>query len=108
MAGRYNTDYRIGQDNLRAFGMDIHNPVFWASAILVVVFVLGTLLAPVDAKVVFDGAKGWSIAHFDWLFMAAANVFVLFCLVLVVLPVGRIFPSGPGSRCCSPPAWASA
>lgn len=90
MAGRYNTDYRIGQDNLRAFGMDIHNPVFWASAILVVVFVLGTLLAPVDAKVVFDGAKGWSIAHFDWLFMAAANVFVLFCLVLVVLPVGRI------------------
>ncbi len=26
------TDYRVGQDNLRLFGMDIHNPVFFLSA----------------------------------------------------------------------------
>jgi betaine/carnitine transporter, BCCT family len=98
MANRYNTDYRVGQDNLRRFGMDMHNPVFWASSVLVVIFVLGTLFAPGDAKLAFDGAKTWSISNFDWLFMVAANVFVVFCLALVVLPLGRIRLGGVDAR----------
>lgn len=94
----YDTDYEIGQDNVQKFGMDIHHPVFWISAIFVVLFVIGTLIAPGLAKETFDGAKTWSIDHFDWLFMASANIFVLFCLALIVLPVGRIRLGGVDAK----------
>lgn len=98
MQDPYTTDYELGQDNLQKFGMDIHHPVFWISAILVLVFVIATLIAPGEAKGIFDGAKGWSIDNFDWLFMVGGNVFVLFCLVLVVLPVGSIRIGGRDAR----------
>ncbi|MEQ8228737.1 MAG: BCCT family transporter [Rhodospirillales bacterium] len=94
----YDTDYEIGQDNVQKFGMDIHHPVFWISAIFVVLFVIGTLIAPGLAKETFDGAKTWSIDHFDWLFMVSANIFVLFCLALIVLPVGRIRLGGVDAK----------
>ncbi|MCG8096116.1 MAG: BCCT family transporter [Candidatus Thiodiazotropha endolucinida] len=86
----YSTDYEIGQDNLKMFGMDMHNPVFFISAILILLFVIGTLMFPSEAKSMLDGAKAWSISAFDWLFIWGANIFVLFCLLLVFLPVGRI------------------
>jgi len=98
MPGRYDTDYEAGQDNLQKWGMDIHHPVFGISAILILVFVLGTLLAPGPAKAMFDGAKGWSIAYFDWLFMLGGNVFVLFCLALIFLPLGGIRIGGVDAR----------
>jgi BCCT family betaine/carnitine transporter len=98
MPDTYSTDYEIGQDNIRKFGMDLHNPVFVISAVLVLVFVIGTLIAPEAAKDGFDGAKGWSIANFDWLFMVAGNVFVLFCLVLIVAPVGKIRIGGADAK----------
>jgi len=86
----FETDYEAGQDNLQVFGMDLHNPVFFLSAILILVFVIGTLMFPADAKAMLDGAKSWSIDHFDWLFIWGANIFVLFCISLIFLPVGRI------------------
>jgi BCCT family betaine/carnitine transporter len=98
MPERYQTDYEVGQDNLRRFGMDIHHPVFWIAAILILVFVIGTLMAPESAKVAFDGARKWSTTYFDWLFMVGGNVFVLFCLVLIFLPLGKIRLGGADAR----------
>ena len=98
MPDRYNTSYNVGQDNLRRFGMDIHNPVFWVSSVLILVFVIGTLIVPGEFKGGFDGAKGWSIKNFDWLFMVAGNIFVVFCLLLIVLPVGRIRLGGADAK----------
>ena len=37
------TNYKLGQDNITPFGLDIHNPVFLLSAITVILFVLYTL-----------------------------------------------------------------
>lgn len=90
MPHRYDTDYEVGQDNITPLGMDLHNPVFIISSLLVLMFVIGTLMFPDSAKLAFDGAKGWSIAHFDWLFLVAGNIFVLFCITLIFLPVGKI------------------
>ncbi|MES9998686.1 MAG: BCCT family transporter, partial [Candidatus Thiodiazotropha lotti] len=86
----YTTDYEVGQDNLKMFGMDMHNPVFFISAVLILLFVIGTLVFPAEAKSMLDGTKAWSIHAFDWLFIWGANFFVLFCLFLVFLPVGKI------------------
>lgn len=84
------TNYEVGQDNLTFLGLDLHNPVFFISAALVVLFVAGTLMAPEFAGESLGAAKAWAIEHFDWLFISSANVFVLFCLALIVLPESRI------------------
>lgn len=90
--------YELGQDNLKKFGLDIHNPVFIISAILILVFVIGTLASPKEAKEMLDTAKWWSINNFDWLFMLSGNIFVIFCLALVVLPVGKIRLGGDEAK----------
>ena len=90
MPHRYDTEYEIGQDNIRSWGMDFHNPVFIISAVLVLVFVIGTIMFPEGAKEAFDGSKAWSINNFDWFFLVAGNIFVFFCVALIFLPVGKI------------------
>ncbi|MBY4677338.1 BCCT family transporter [Marinobacterium arenosum] len=94
----YDTDYQAGQDNVQMLGMEVHNPVFFISAFLTVAFVVGTLMFPADAKSLLEASKGWAINNFDWLFMAGGNLFVLFCLALIVLPVGRIRLGGEDAK----------
>ncbi|MEH6473138.1 MAG: BCCT family transporter [Halopseudomonas sp.] len=94
----YDTDYSIGQDNVRPMGMDFHNPVFVICTLLILIFVIATLIFPAEAKTALDGAKGWSINNFDWLFMAGGNAFVLFCLAMIALPVGKIRLGGPDAK----------
>ena len=95
---KYDTDYEIGQDNVTPFGMDIHNPVFFTSSILILLFVILTLLFPENAKELLNGAKVWSINNFDWFFMTSANIFVLFCIALIFLPVGKLRLGGQEAK----------
>ncbi len=90
MKDRFDTDYKVGQDNTRKWGMDIHGPVFFIAAAVVIGFIILTLMNPVDAKKVFDSSKSWTIQNFDWFFMISGNLFVLFCLSMIVLPAGKI------------------
>ncbi|WP_425098536.1 BCCT family transporter [Tropicibacter sp. S64] len=88
------TDYSIGQDNIETkvgpFELDIHNPVFLVSGLAVVVFVFYTLAMPEQAGTAFSWLFGAVTKGFDWFFLGAANIFVLFCLLLIVLPVGSV------------------
>ncbi len=85
------TDYTIGQDNVQKWGFDVHNPVFGISAgFIALLLVLTVVVDPDTAKSALDGIK-WSIINkFDWLFMWSGNIFVVFCLALVVSPFGKI------------------
>ena len=94
----YQTDYVAGQDNITPFGLDLHAPVFPITAILVVVFVIGTLMFPGQAKELLDGAKWDIIATFDWFFLISANIFVVVCLALIVMPVGKIRLGGMDAK----------
>ena len=96
--GRYRTKHKIGQDNVRLLGMELHNPVFFITALLTVCFVLGALGSPGRAQVALALAREWSIEHFHWLLMASGNFFVLFCLLLVVMPFGRVRLGGAAAR----------
>jgi BCCT family betaine/carnitine transporter len=88
------TDYDIGQDNIEGavgpFGFDIHNPVFLISSLSIVAFVVYALLAPTQAGEFFGWLRPALTSSFDWFFLLSANVFVLFCLALIVLPVGKV------------------
>jgi len=87
---KYETNHQAGENNIMVLGLDIHNPVFAISAILVIVFVVGTLTMPSEAKAMLEAAKSFSINNFDWFFMSASNVFILFCFALMLLPTGKI------------------
>jgi BCCT family betaine/carnitine transporter len=92
------TDYEVGQDNVQLFGLDLHNPVFFISALVIVAFVLLTLAFQQQAAEFFTTLRPWMTSTFDWLFMGAANIFVLFSLFLMVSPLGRIRLGGPDAE----------
>ncbi len=106
------TEYDIGQDNIEGhlgpFGFDIHNPVFMISGLTIVAFVFYALAFKENADALFNGVdpaavagceagafcdiglRVWLTSVFDWFFMSAANIFVLFCLFLIVSPWGSV------------------
>jgi BCCT family betaine/carnitine transporter len=88
-------DYEIGQDNIQIFGLDIHNPVFIVSGGLIVAFVAYAMAFSGHAEAMFGELRPWITSTFDWVFMGAANIFVLFCLFLLVSPWGKIRLGGP-------------
>ncbi|KEO55387.1 BCCT family transporter [Thioclava pacifica] len=88
------TDYEIGQDNLEGqlgpFGFDVHNPVFMVSALTIVAFVFYALALPEQASAVFGWLRPWLTSTFDWFFLGSADIFVIFCLILIVSPWGAV------------------
>src|SRR5210317_1140933 len=84
------TDFEIGQNNIQPLGLDIHNPVFAISAISIVGFVIITLMFQSQATEFFGWLRPFLTSTFDWFFLSAANIFVLFCLYLLVSPLGKI------------------
>ena len=94
----YQTDYVVGQDNINPLGLDLHAPVFPIAAVLVVLFVVGTLIFPAESKELLDGAKWGAINTFDWFFLISANIFVVVCLALIFMPVGKIRLGGQDAK----------
>ncbi|VAW18215.1 High-affinity choline uptake protein BetT [hydrothermal vent metagenome] len=92
------TDYRIGQDNVNPFGLDLHNPVFLVSGLSVVAFVIVTLMFQDAATDFFGWLRPFLTSTFDWFFLGAANIFVLFCIMLLVTPMGRIRLGGADAK----------
>ena len=92
------TDYKLGQDNIHVFGLDIHNPVFVVSSLSIIAFVIGVLAFQAEATAVFGTLRAWLMPTFDWVFMGAGNFFVLFCLLLVATPLGRVRLGGADAR----------
>ena len=88
------TDFEIGQDNIQPkigpFGLDIHNPVFAISALVVIAFVVVTLAFQNSLGPVFNDLRNWLTASLDWFFLMAGNIFVLVCLGIVISPLGRV------------------
>ncbi|MBF0471217.1 MAG: BCCT family transporter [Gammaproteobacteria bacterium] len=86
-----NTDYEVGQDNVRKWGFDIHNPVFALSAGLILLFLIAILITdPATAKATLDGLKWDIIGTFDALFIWSGNIFVIFCIAIALSPYGSI------------------
>ncbi|WPZ22739.1 BCCT family transporter [Sulfitobacter faviae] len=88
------TDFEVGQDNidgsLGPLGFDIHNPVFMVSGLTAVAFVLLTMLFPDQAGVVFLAVRDFATTKLDWLFMIIVNIFVLFCIALIFMPISKV------------------
>ncbi len=93
--------HRIGKQNIQFWGLDIHHPVFLASAILAISVVTLTLLFRQQAAIVFVEMRSWVTSTFDWFFLLSVNLFVIFCLVVAFSSLGRIRLGGPDAK----PDW---
>ena len=92
------TDYEIGQDNIQLFGLDIHNPVFLISGITIIGFVLITLMFQQGAGEFFGWLRPAVTSNFDWFFLSSGNLFVLFAILLVITPLGKVRLGGQDAR----------
>lgn len=98
MSNESDSDYEVGQDNVQILGMDIHTPVFAISGLTIIAFVFFSLVFREQAQAFFPWLRGALTSQFDWVFMLAGNVFVLFSLFLIVSPYGKIRLGGADAR----------
>lgn len=94
----YETDYELGQDNIQWKGLDLHNPVFLISAGLILLFVAWALVFPSMASENLGSIRGSILNGFDWLFLSAGNLFILFALGIIVSPAGKIRLGGDDAK----------
>jgi betaine/carnitine transporter, BCCT family len=87
-----------GQDNIRIFGLNIHNPVFIVSLLVILGFLIGSVIAGESASVLFQDIRSNITSNFDWFFLIAGNIFVLFCLFLIISPLGKVRIGGNNAK----------
>ena len=92
------TDIEVGQDNITPFGLDIHNPVFLISGLTIIAFVLITLMFQEGSAEFFAWLRPAITSTFDWFFLSAGNIFVLFAFVVCVSPLGRVRLGGQDAK----------
>ena len=92
------TDYEMGQDNIRPLGLDIHNPVFLISSVVIFGFVLLALANQEASAEFFGWLRPWLTSTFDWFLVLSVDLITLFCLILIVLPVGSVRIGGADAK----------
>lgn len=95
---QFTTDYEMGQDNIRPLGLDIHNPVFLISSVVIFGFVLLALANQEASAEFFGWLRPWLTSTFDWFLVLSVDAITLFCLVLIVLPVGSVRIGGKDAK----------
>lgn len=96
--GFYETEHETGENNIQILGLDVHNPVFIISALIILTFSVGTLVFGDAAEAVLLGARDWTLRSADWVFVLATNVIALFAIVIAFSPLGRIRLGGPDAK----------
>lgn len=89
-ANLIDTDYVIGQDNIKSRFLDIHSKVFSISALTIVLFVILTLALRSEVEPLFTAVRDWLTGNLAWFFLGSANIFVLLCLGLILSPLGKV------------------
>ena len=92
------TDYLTRQDSIQSFGMGIRNPVFALSAGFMLVVVALTIIFSQSAADIFGILQSWLSAELDWVFMIGVNIYLLFCTLLIVSPVGKVRIGGKDAK----------
>ena len=89
--------YQVGKDNLQIAGLDINAPVFLTSSLAITAFVVVALVFQESATVIFENVRVWMTSSLDWVFMLTCSVLVVFCLYLIVSPLGKVRIGGPNA-----------
>lgn len=77
---------------------DVHAPVFWPAAILIIVFIAVTLIVGEPMEKVFDSIKFFITDKTGWLFIISVNIFIVFCIFLAFSKYGNIRLGGKSAE----------
>jgi len=95
-----------GQNNVRIMGLDVHNPVFFISAAIIVLFVLFSIIFQSEVSAFFGWLRPAATDTFDSFLSIAGNLFVVFCIALIFTPFGSIRLGGKDAEPdFSYPSW---
>ena len=86
------------QKIIKSFGMEMHNPVFIVSALLILLFSLITLIFPDQSNHALNGAKLWTLSKFDWFYSLIPVLILTLCIILAISPLGKIKLGGPDAK----------
>jgi len=87
--------HKPGESNWRKFGFDLHPQVFIVSGIIVILFIALTLIFREQSADFFRRILDNIGDHFGWLYMLAANFFVIVMILLAFSKYGDIKIGGP-------------
>jgi len=91
-------DREPGDKNLEGFGFDLHGPVTFGSAGLLVLFIGYTLIFQDQAAATFTSVLTFINDKFGWFYILAANVFVVACVYFAFSRFGKIRIGGPEAK----------
>lgn len=94
----YDTDHEIGENNIDFLGLDVHHPVFFTAAAIMLAFIGITLAAPEAASQALFATRDWVLETFDWFFVAGVNLVMVFCFVIILSPMGRLRIGGQTAK----------
>lgn len=86
-----------GRSNRNWGGMHINPAVFFPTAFISLAVIAFSLLAPKASADLFAALRSGAVSHFDWFFMTAGNLLLLFCIVVALSPLGKIRLGGKGA-----------
>lgn len=79
-------------------GMAINPAVFFPTALISISLILFSIISPQASADLFSGLRIAAVTHFDWLFMSAGNLILLFCIGVALSPLGKIRLGGKGAK----------
>ncbi len=86
-----------GKSGKSFMGMQIDPLVFFPTALISLAVIVYSVLAPEQSAATFNAVRVWATTTFDWFFMSAGNLLLLFCVVVAASPLGRIRLGGKGA-----------
>ena len=87
----------FGKSNRSWGGMIINPAVFVPTALISLAVIIFTVLAPAASADIFSSMRAGAVSQFDWFFMTAGNLLLLFCVAIAVSPLGKIRLGGKGA-----------
>ena len=84
------TDREPGDTNWQGYGFDVHPQVFFISAGIILLFIAVSLVFQDAAADLYTNVRQGVSETFGWLFILAANMFIVFMIYLAVSKYGKI------------------
>jgi betaine/carnitine transporter, BCCT family len=86
-----------GQSNRNWGGMIVHPAVFLPSALISLLVILFSVIAPGASADLFSWLRTTAVSQFNWLLISVGNLLLLFCIAVAVSPLGKIRLGGKGA-----------
>ncbi len=86
-----------GKSNRNWAGMQVNPAVFVPTALIAAAVIVFSMIAPKESADLFSALRAGAVSRFDWFFMTAGNLLLLFCIVVALSPLGKIRLGGKGA-----------